>query len=246
MCCFFFYPGKTTLILKFLANEAASFKNPNFTRRYWCIPAGGAAPAEVLSRGDFEILTGWPSGIDLEHGSLCVVDDLQSEISQEALNCFIVFQHHKSLTLISTNHNLFPTNKFQRTITLSTKYIVVLNSPRDTQSFLRFAVQVEPLRAPALYRAFLDACVSSRFGFLLCDLTTGIHPALKYRTFPVTGVPADGTSIYASDDDINSLIRCDDRYVRFSEEEFSHISTHHDIETRQAEGVDRSTDEGRD
>lgn len=70
------------------------------------------APPEVIARGDFEILSGWPSGLDLEPDSLCVVDDLQSEINQEALNCFIIYQHHKRLTLISTNHNLFVVSRF--------------------------------------------------------------------------------------------------------------------------------------
>ncbi len=42
----------------------------------------------------------------------------------------------------------------------------------------------------AIYVAGRD---NSRFGFLVCDLANGIHPALKYRTFPVSGVPGDGT-----------------------------------------------------
>ena len=91
-----------------------------------------------------------------------------------------------------------------------------LYSPRDTQSFMRFACQLEPHRAKQLYHAYLDAC-SEPFGFLVCDLTNNIHPALKYKSFPVSGVPGHGAAIYATEDDIRSLLEQDDRYARYSE-----------------------------
>lgn len=213
---FFFCPtGKTSLVLKLLQHESESFSKP-FTRKYWCMPEGSEAPESIRNDPNFEVMIGWPDGRSLDAGSLCVVDDLQSDIDKNALLLFTVFCSHRNITTINLNHCFFPKNKFQRVLTQSTRYLVCLNSPRDTQSFMRLAQQLEPHRAKELYRAYLDA-VSEEYGFLCCDLTSNVHPSLKYRSFPVSGVPGHGACVYATDDDIRSLLQQDERYVRFSD-----------------------------
>lgn len=187
----------------------------NFSKIYWCVPDGGEAPDEVKEDPNIEVLTGWPDGRSLAEGSLCVVDDLQSEIGREALLLFTFHSSHRKVTLICLNHCLFPKNKYQRVITQSTSSSVIFLTPRDTYTFYRFANQLEPHRAKLLYNSYLDAC-SHPYGFIVCDLTPGIHPALKYRSFPVSGVPGHGACIYTTEDDINSLMSEDPRYARFS------------------------------
>lgn len=193
------------------------FSSP-FEHYIWCLPSGSEPPVEIAQRADFQIHHGVPDGATLPHHSLVFLDDLQQETGIRTQLLHTVHSHHRNLTVISLNHNLFPKNRFQRDLSQSTKYIIACNNPRDAQAFFRLAIQLEPSRARSLYNCYLDAC-SRPFGYLLCDLTQEIHPALRYRTclFPTDG----GLQIYSTDEDLNRLTRDDHNYERYCESSHS-------------------------
>lgn len=209
----FLSAGKTTLVLELLRHEKNLFSNP-FQHYYWCLPNGSEPPDEILDRSDFQVHYGVPDGAELPHHSLIILDDLQHEQCQKTVLLHTVHSHHRSQTVVTLNHSLFPKNRFQRDLTQSTKYVIVCRNPRDTQAFYRLAIQLEPGRARSLYHSYLDAC-SRPYGYLAIDLTQKAHAALKYRSqiLPTD----DGMCIYATDAELNRLIADNPQYVRYSD-----------------------------
>jgi len=209
--------GKTTLALRMLEHEKEIFSSP-FDHYMWCLPNGSEPPQEIAKRSDFQIHYGVPDGATISPNTIVVLDDLQHEQGLQTQLLYTVHSHHRNLTVISLNHSLFPKNRFHRDMTQSTKYIIACNNPRDSQSFFRLALQLEPARARSLYECYLDAC-KKPFGYLLCDLTQQAHPALRYRTqlFPSD----DGLGVYSSDEDVQQLMRDDGGYERYCEEKHS-------------------------
>jgi hypothetical protein len=212
--CLSYVAGKTTLALRLLKHEKDMFSTP-FENYYWCLPHGSVPPSSLHS--DFQIHYGVPDGATLPTNSIVFLDDLQHEQGLESQLLHTVHSHHRNLTVVCLNHSIFPkNNRFHRDQTQSTKYMIICKNPRDTQSFFRLAIQLESGgRARSLYQSYLDAC-SRPFGYLLCDLTQRVHPALRYRSclFPDD---KEGLCIYASDEDLNRLIQDDPSYERFSE-----------------------------
>lgn len=234
MFCFDSYViGKTTLALRFLQHEKEIFSSP-FDFYYWCLPNGSTPPSEISQRGDFNIHYGVPDGVDIPHNSLVFLDDLQHEQGLATQLLHTVHSHHRNLTIITLNHSIFPKNRFQRDQTQSTKYMIICKNPRDTSSFFRLALQLEPSRARSLYEAYQDAC-SQPFGYLLCDLTQRAHSALRYRT---KVLPSDGQScIYATEQDISRLLQSDEcNYVRFSDAAHSSLTSNSQSQQGSEEG----------
>lgn len=196
-----------------LEHEKEMFSSP-FEHYFWCLPNGSEPPKEIANRPDFQIHYGVPDGSTLPMNSIVFLDDLQTEQGLQTQLLYTVHSHHRCLTVVSLNHNLFPRNRFQRDLSQSTKYIIACNNPRDAQSFFRLALQLEPRRARSLYECYLDAC-KRPFGYLLCDLTQQAHPALRYRTqlFPQDG----GLCVYSTDEDVQNLLRENDGYERYCE-----------------------------
>ncbi|XP_034234738.1 uncharacterized protein LOC117641481 isoform X2 [Thrips palmi] len=230
-CC-----GKTTLALRMLEHEREMFSSP-FEHYFWCLPNGSEPPKEIANRPDFQIHYGVPDGATLPMHSIVFLDDLQTEQGILTQLLYTVHSHHRALTVVSLNHNLFPRNRYQRDLSQSTKYIIACNNPRDAASFFRLALQLEPRRARSLYECYLDAC-KEPFGYLLCDLTQQAHPALRYRTrlFPSDG----GVCVYSSDEDVQRLLRENDGYERFCEDKHA---PHASIGESQ-QGSEEATDEG--
>ena len=198
-----------------LENETEVFSSP-FEHYFWCLPNGSEPPKAIASRPEFQIVYGVPDGATLPTNSIVFLDDLQHEQGLRTQLLYTVHSHHRNLTVVSLNHNLFPKNRFQRDLSQSTKYIIACNNPRDAQAFFRLALQLEPGRARSLYECYLDAC-KKPFGYLLCDLTQQVHPALRYKTglFETDG----GLTVYCTDEDLQQLVREDGGYERFCERE---------------------------
>lgn len=207
--------GKTSLTLSLIRHAKDVFSTP-FQHHVWCLPSGSEPPDEIAARSDFQIHFGVPDGAELPPHSLVVLDDLQHENNIKTQLLHTVHSHHRSLTVISLNHNLFPKNRFHRDMTQSTQYVIILANPRDAQAFHRLALQLEPSRARSLYESYLDAC-GRPYGYLLCDLTQQAHPALRYRTqiLPTD----DGLHLYTTDEHLNQLMRDDPSYVRYTPSE---------------------------
>lgn len=123
--------------------------------------------------------TSFDSYCDGNH-NIIIIDDLQDEAtkSKEVEYLFTRGSHHKNLTVIFINQNLFYQNKHARTLALNTHYTVLFRNPRA-------ASQIRTLRSQTglkyLEDAYADA-TKPNFGYLVVDLHPASNKDYRLRT----------------------------------------------------------------
>ncbi len=110
--------------------------------------------------------------------TLIILDDLMREVGSDAstYKMFCIDSHHKSISILFMTQNLFPREKYSRTISLNCNYIILMNNPRDRNQVKYLARQVWPENSLYLLEAYHDAVENTKYGYLLLDLTQTIHP----------------------------------------------------------------------
>ncbi|WAR21874.1 hypothetical protein MAR_015848 [Mya arenaria] len=122
-----------------------------------------------------EFIQGVPSDLedddffDPRINILLVLDDLFSEAGKDKriTDLFTEGSHHRSLSVISINQNLFG-NK-DPTQRRNCHYMVLFNNPVDKQSIMTLARQMYPGQSDILLKQFAKA-TKNAFGYLLIDL----------------------------------------------------------------------------
>ena len=72
---------------------------------------------------------------------LLVIDDLTDQTDESVANLFTKGSHHRNVSVVFLAQNLFPKNKFSRTISLNAHYIILFKNPRDATQFANLARQ---------------------------------------------------------------------------------------------------------
>ena len=90
---------------------------------------------------------------------IIIFDDLLTEFEKEKNkkleNFFIKKSHHMNISVIFAVQNLF--YKSIRTISLNSKYIILLKNPRDSTQILSLAKQIFPSNPKILTESYYDA-----------------------------------------------------------------------------------------
>jgi len=76
--------------------------------------------------------------------TLLIIDDLGQETNETIANMFTKGSHHRNVSVIFLAQNLFPKNKFARTMSLNVHYMVLFKNPRDVSQFANLARQMYP------------------------------------------------------------------------------------------------------
>ena len=102
---------------------------------------------------------------------LIVLDDLSDEIlkNDEMLLLFTQGSHHRRISIVFMNHNLYQQGKNSRTITLNVKYLVLFANPRDNLEISYLGRQLFPGNGKQLREAFMDS-TGTEWGYLLIDM----------------------------------------------------------------------------
>lgn len=110
--------------------------------------------------------------------SMIIFDDLMNDVvnSKEIEELFISGSHHKNLTLVYINQNLFHSGKYSKTIRLNSTYMVLFKNLQDVKQVTCLGSQLG--MSDILPKAFQDILKNSQYGYLIIDLS------LK-NTFPV-------------------------------------------------------------
>jgi len=66
------------------------------------------------------------------------------ETNETVANLFTKGSHHRNVSVVYLAQNLFPKNKFARTMSLNTHNMVLFKNPRDTTEFANLARQMYP------------------------------------------------------------------------------------------------------
>ena len=115
-------------------------------------------------------------------GSHCMVilDDLMHEVvqSDRVQRLFVRGSHHKNITVVYVNQNLFQQGKCARTINLNCHYLVLFRNPRDFSQIQYLGRQIG--LGKTLVEAYQD-CMRERYNYLLVDLSP--HSSSKYKLF---------------------------------------------------------------
>lgn len=199
--------GKTSFVLKLLRDRQHTLHGPNPLRQFfWCVPEDAAVPAAILDhRPPFRIIRGVPALELIPPHSLVVLDDLGGEAqTKEMRDLFTIHSHHKDISVILIQHNVFPKSPVARDIALSTKYTVFLKQPRSPASFLHFTTQsLGKGAAHKLYQCYLE---NNRepYAHVIADNTQRCPAALRYRANVSPAAPY--AEIYATRRDLTSLI----------------------------------------
>lgn len=122
-----------------------------------------------------EFIQGIPTDIDGDDffnpsvNNLVILDDLYSESGKDKriTDLFTEGSHHRSLSVIFINQNLFG-NK-DPTQRRNCHYLVLFDNPIDRQAMMTLARQMYPSKTDTFQKAFAKA-TKNPYGYLLVDL----------------------------------------------------------------------------
>lgn len=112
---------------------------------------------------------------------LLIIDDLMQETNEDVANLFTKTSHHRDISVILLTQNLFPKNRFARTISLNAHYYILFKNPRDTSQFAHLARQMYAGRWKFAVDAYKDA-TREPYTYLLVDLRPEQDEDLRLRT----------------------------------------------------------------
>jgi len=111
---------------------------------------------------------------------LLVIDDLMDQTDDSVANLFTKGSHHRNVSVVFLAQNLFPKNKFARTISLNAHYIILFKNPRDATQFANLARQMYPKTWQFAVEAFKDA-TREPYSYLVLDLRPEQDEELRLR-----------------------------------------------------------------
>jgi len=103
------------------------------------------------------------------------------ETNDTVANLFTKGSHHRNLSVVYLAQNLFPKNKFARTMSLNAHYMVLFKNPRDATQFANRARQMYPKTSQFTVEAYKDA-TREPYSYLLVDLRAEQDDDLRLRT----------------------------------------------------------------
>jgi len=112
---------------------------------------------------------------------LTILDDLMHETNETVADLFTKGSHHRNVSVLYLAQNLFPKNKFARTISLNAHYMILFKNPRDASQFANLARQMYPKRWQFAVEAYKDA-THEPYTYLLVDLRPEQDDDLRLRT----------------------------------------------------------------
>jgi hypothetical protein len=142
---------------------------------------------------NFTLHSGLPTQSEVDdfadgtHG-LIVLDDLMHQVlEQKDMEClFTQGCHHRRLSVIFINQNLYGQGRSARTISLNTWYLIVFKNVRDSSQLLTLGRQLFPGRANILVEAYRDV-MKTAYAYLVIDLSPHVKDEYRLRTRVLPG-----------------------------------------------------------
>ena len=182
--------GKTTFLYRVLREKDQLFSDPP-KKILYCHGVYQNMFDSMERDLDIEFVEGIPSEEKIEEfangESRCIVlDDLMTDVveSKHIQHLFTRGSHHKNLTVVYLNQNMYCQGKFARTLAINTQYLVIFKSPRDCSQLGVLGRQIGVGRS--ITEAYLDIMSNQNYGYLLVDLSPHNEDGylLKTNIFP--------------------------------------------------------------
>jgi len=126
--------------------------------------------------------------------TVLVLDDLMDEADESVAKLFTRGSHHRNVSVLFVAQNLFPKNKFARTMSLNAHYMVLFKNPRDATQFANLARQMYPKTWQFAVEAYKYA-TREPYSYLVVDLTPVQDEDLRLRT---NVFPGENHYVYVS------------------------------------------------
>ena len=97
---------------------------------------------------------------------------------KDILNLFTQYSHHLNVTVFYLCQDMFPKEKYAKTISRNAQYIVVFKNPRDNVALRTLLAQMYPNKRWRPFMETCNQCAQRRFGYLAID----VHPASRDNT----------------------------------------------------------------
>ena len=111
-----------------------------------------------------QISTPWIPQTDL-----IITNDQMDDVDQREANLFTKYSHRRNLSVMLIVENLFNRNKYHRSISLNTLYMVLFKNPRDMSQIMALAHQMFPRRTQFYLEAFAQATAKPH-GYMVIDM----------------------------------------------------------------------------
>lgn len=194
--------GKTTWIKKLLLNKDKLFPDNPPRMILYCYGIWQSLFEEIeKNMPDIVFHKGLPSTQQINNISnnnvhnIVILDDLMQDVVKNS-DIEILFTrgaHHKKLTIIYLNQNVFCQGKYARTIALNCHYLILFKNLRDCSQIQRLGQQIFPGKSQVLVEAYND-CMMEPYGYLVIDLSP--HTEEKYR-LRTKIFPEEDTIVYS-------------------------------------------------
>lgn len=184
--------GKTAFVFRLIENVARMIDPPP-TKIIYCY---GEYQQLFCHYPEVVFHQGLPNmdNFDGSEPMMLVIDDLMDETDQSVANLFTRGSHHRNVSVVFLAQNLFPKNKFARTISLNAHYMVLFKNPRDASQFAHLARQMYPGFSKFAIEAYKDA-TREPYSYLLVDLQPQQNEDLRLRT---NVFPGETQHVYVS------------------------------------------------
>jgi len=171
--------GKTNFVFKLIRNARVMIDPPP-RRVIYCY---GEYQQLFDTYPDVEFRRGLPDAEDFDGREpvLLILDDLMSETDESIANLFTKGSHHRNVSVVFLVQNMFHKNKYIRTISLNTHYMVLFKNPRDASQIGSLARQMYPNRSAFVVEAYKDA-TREPYSYLFLDLRQEQDEDLRLRT----------------------------------------------------------------
>ena len=119
---------------------------------------------------------------DKQH-KMVILDDLMDQVTQSH-DMELLFTrgcHHKNLSVIFINQNLYQQGKSARTIALNTQYLVLFRNMRDASQIAHMSRQIFPGHSNILTEIYQD-CTKKPYSYLVIDMSPQSQDKYRLRT----------------------------------------------------------------
>jgi hypothetical protein len=181
--------GKTTLLSKILQNSNKGLVRPPPQRIMYCYSVWQKAFEEMIKNCNeclMEFKEGLPDIADFNpsQNSILILDDLMTQAGKDekVLKLFTVDSHHLNLTVFFLTQNIFPQEKYSRSISLNCQYILLTNNPRDRNQLVQLGKQIFPGNTKFFKEAYDDAVTDRKYGYLVSALNQNTEEENRVQT----------------------------------------------------------------
>ncbi len=188
--------GKTSLTMKILNNLHRIFTPPPTRVIYyynqWQDDYNNIRPQPRFVKG----LPGMDSIEAISQPTLFVIDDSMSQLDQTICNIFLMYSHHRNLSVILLLQNYYSKNKYMRDINTNTNYVIFMKNPRNKLAVSHLAKESFPSQYKYVMDSYYDA-TREPFGYLLFNFNQEAEDSMRLLTnispeegaFQITYIP---------------------------------------------------------